>query len=94
MLEKFDIHVSTPFVLLNYEVWVDNCMSIHLVNTDLNSQTQIEMNVNQAWHIYKSYYFFCDVLGSLAAKYCFDFQAARKAHRVYFLCFVIVSMCL
>ena len=52
------------------------------------------MYVNQACHIYKSYYYFCDVLGSLAAKYCSDFRTARKPHRVYFPCFVIVNMCL
>ena len=47
----------------------------------------IEMHVNQACHIYKGYYFFCDVLGSLAAKYCFDFRTERKPHRVYLPCF-------
>ena len=48
--------------------------------------------MNQACHIYKSYYYFCDVLGSLAARYCFDFKTERKPHRVCFVCFIFTSI--
>ena len=37
------------------------------------------------------YCVFCDVLGSLAARYCFDFKTERKPHMVSFICFVATS---
>ena len=58
----------------------------------MNDFTELEMYVNQACYIYKSYYFFCDVLGSLAARYCFDFKTERKPHRVCLVCFVFTSI--
>ena len=46
MLGKFDIHACTPFVLSSYEVRVDNCMPIRLMNTKLNSQTHVHDGKN------------------------------------------------
>ena len=56
MLVKFDIHTCTPFVLSSYEVRVDNCMPIRLMNTELNSQTHVHDEKNMI-----------DILGEVCA---------------------------